>query len=221
VVFYYTKGKIMSSTAISAQGSIFQIGTGTGAAKTITGAAIGSPTILTSAAHGLNNGDVVTIAAIVGTLSALNGLSFVVRDVTTNTFAIKYDSTGLAYTSGGTATPVTWTKISNLKTFTGLDGSPTDINVTNLDSVAEEFRPGLVNNGQFSGEVDRDTIDAGQLALEAARISGLVKNFKLTLPNAAVASFSGYVKKFAVTGGVDQVVRSPYDIKITGAVSWA
>ncbi|MDQ5878867.1 MAG: hypothetical protein QG638_1601, partial [Pseudomonadota bacterium] len=36
-----------NSTAISAQGSTLQISTGTGGAKTITGIAVGSPTIIT------------------------------------------------------------------------------------------------------------------------------------------------------------------------------
>ena len=76
----------MPSTAISAQGSIVQIATGSGGAKTITGVAVGNPTILTSAAHGFSNGDVVTFAALTGADAALlNGLTFTVRDKTTNT----------------------------------------------------------------------------------------------------------------------------------------
>ena len=73
----------MPSTAISAQGSIVQIATGSGGAKTITGVAVGNPTILTSAAHGFSNGDVVTFAALTGADAALlNGQTLVVRDKT-------------------------------------------------------------------------------------------------------------------------------------------
>lgn len=209
----------MASTAISAQGSTFQIGSTAGSPATISGAAIGYPTIITATAHGFSNGDVAAIASIVGTLSALNGQSFVVRNVKPNSFAIDYDSTGLVYTSGGTATPTTWVKISNLKSFTGIDGSPSIINVTNLDSAADEFRLGLVNNGKFGGTVDRDASDAGQLALDAARVSGAIKSFKLTLPNAKAVSFSGFVTKFSMAGGVDKVWESPFDIQISGAVT--
>ena len=53
-----------NSTAISAQGTTLQLSTGTGGAKTITGVVVGNPTILTSAAHGLANGDVVALAAL-------------------------------------------------------------------------------------------------------------------------------------------------------------
>ncbi len=211
----------MASSAISAQGSIFQIGTATGGAKTITAATVGNPTVLTSAAHGFANGDVVTIAAIVGTLSSLNGQTLVVTNVTTNTFALQYDSTGLAYTSGGTATPVTWTAIANIKDFTGFDGQATELDKTNLASTAKEFALGLVDPGQFTINVDRDQLDAGQLAIEAARVAGTIKNFKLILPNAKTASFSGYVKKFGAAGGVDALLKSAIDIRISGAVTWA
>src|SRR5438874_1670957 len=107
----------MSSSAISAQGAVLSIGTGSGSAKNITAIALGNPTIITSAAHGFSNGDVVAIASIVGT-TVLNGNSYVVKNKTTNTFAIEADTTGgTAWSSGGTATPTTWTQVKNLKTF--------------------------------------------------------------------------------------------------------
>jgi hypothetical protein len=214
----------MASTAISAQKSKFYIGTGTGSAENITGVTVGYPTILTITATTRVNGDVVTIAGLTGADAALlNGQTIVVSNKTTNTVAVDIDTTGKTITAGsGTATPVTWTQIKNLKSFTGLDGSPSDIDTTNLDSDAKEYTPGLVDNGMFSGEVDRDPADAGQLAFDAARVAGTTKNFKLVLPaSVATATFSGYVKKFGLAGGVDQVLKTPFDIRITGAVSWS
>lgn len=209
------------STAISAQGSTLQVSTGTGGAKTITAAAIGFPTIFTSSAHGLANGDVVAIADLVGTISAMNGASYTVKNVTTNTFAVEYDSTGKTYTSGGTATPQTYTKVGNLKDFSGFDGKAVEIDVTHLESTAKEFRLGLVDNGQIQFNVDSDQNDAGQLALQAALIGATQKSFKLTLPNSKVASFSGYVTQFSISGSVDGVVKTPCTVRITGAVTWA
>lgn len=212
----------MPSTAISAQGSSLQIGTGSGAAKTITAAAPGFPTIFTSTAHGLNNGDNVAIAALVGTISAMNGLSFTVSNVTANTFAVNYNSSALAYTSGGTATPTTWTAIGNLKTFSGLDGQATELDKTNMASTAKEVLLGLIDYGQFNFDVDYDFADAGQAAVLAAQASGALKNFKLTLPDAHTASFTAYVKKLPLAGGVDQIVkRTGINVRISGAVTWA
>ncbi len=211
----------MTSTAISAQGSLLQIGTATGGAKTLTAAAVGYPTIITSAAHGLLNGDVVTMALWAGTgATLLNGLSFVVQDVTANTFMVEVNTTGLTLTTGSTptATPVTWTTINNMKTFTGLDGEASEIDVTNLLSAAKEYVLGLVDNGKFSIEVDYDGGDAGQLACVAAQQSGAKKSFKLTLPDTHTFTFSAFVKKAPLSGGVDQVVkRGTIDLRITGA----
>lgn len=218
----------MPSTAINAQGTILQVGTGSGSAKNITAAAIGNPTILTSSAHGLSLGDYGPIASITGTLNALNGSNATVIAKTTNTFAIAvngvpYDSTGLTYTSGGTFTPQTYTAVANVKTFNGFDGAASDIDVTNLASTAKEFRLGLIDNGMLSLSMDLDRGDAGQLALQAAQVASAQKAFKLILPSGATptASFNGYVKKFAIDGGVDNVVKLAIDIKISGAVSWA
>lgn len=212
----------MPSTAISAQGSTLQIGTGSGGAKTITAAAIGFPTVFTSAVHGLNNGDVVAIAALVGTISAMNGSSFTVKNVTANTFAVDYNSLTLAYTSGGTATPTTWTAVNNLKSFSGFDGQASELDKTNLSSTAKEIGLGLVDNGQFSIDLDYDYADAGQAALLAAITASALKTFKLTLPDAHTASFSAYVKRLPTAGGVDQIVkRSGISLRISGAVTWA
>ncbi|MEO6147016.1 MAG: phage tail tube protein [Sulfuriferula sp.] len=211
----------MASTAISAQGSILQIGTTTGVAKNVTGLQLGNPTVVLSTAHGFANGDVVTFAAIVGNLT-LNGLTAVVRNVTTNSYAVDVDTTGgAAWVSGGTATPVTWTKISNVRDYAGFDGQASELDKTNLDSTAKEFALGLVDPGQLNVNVDRDQTDAGQLAVEAARVSGAIKNFKLTLPNTKTATFTGYVKKFGAQGGVDALFKAAIDIRISGAVTWA
>ena len=214
----------MASTAISAQGSILQIATGTGGAKTITAIAVGNPTILTSAAHGFSAGDVVAIAGVTGADAALiNGLSWVVAYKTTNTFAVELDSTGKTLTATGTATPNTYTTVNNLKTFSGFDGQAGEIDVTNLSSVAKEFRLGLTDPGHFQIEMDQDMADAGQLAMRAAQASGVIKSFKLVLPSGATptATFTAFVKSFSTSGGVDQVAKASSQLRISGAVTWS
>ena len=213
----------MPSTAISAQGSVCSISTGSGGAKTISGTVVvGNPTILTATAHGFSNGDVVALAGLTGaSASLLNGLSVVVQYKTTNTFAVAIDTSGATITAAGTATPNTYTAIANVQDFSGFDGSASEIDVTNLASVAKEFRLGLTDAGQLSLSINQDNADAGQLAVRAALVSGAVKNFKILLPSGVAASFAGFVKKFGASGGVDAVVKSSIDIRITGAVTWA
>ena len=216
----------MASSAISAQGAVLSIGTGSGGAKTITAVAVGFPTILTSSAHGFNNGDVVTLAALTGAnAGTLNGQAGVVNNKTTNTFAIDIDTTGMTITAGsGTATPVTFTVVNNVKSYTGFDGSASELDKTNLSSTAKEFALGLVDPGQFSIEFDTDLNDAGQAALRAKQQSGVISSFKLVLPGVVsnlTYTWSGYVKKFSQTGGVDQIVKGSCDIRISGPVTLA
>jgi hypothetical protein len=208
----------MASTAISAQGTTLAVGTGSGAAKTISGVTLGNPTVINASTHGFSNGDVVTIAGITGTTVA-NG-TWTVLYKTTNTFAIGLDTTGgSAYGSGGTATPTTFTAIANIKTFSGFDGSASEVDVTNLSSLAKEFRLGLTDPGQFTIELDYDNANAGHIALRAKQVSGALSSFQLTLPNTNVITFSGFVKKFSLAGGVDAVAKTSVDIRISGAIT--
>jgi hypothetical protein len=209
----------MASSAISAQGSVLAIGTGSGSAKTITAIALGNPTILTATAYGFGEGDVVTLAGLTGIdAGTLNGQTVSVRNKTTNTFAVYIDTTGKTITAAGTATSTTFTNIANVRTFSGFDGAASEIDVTNLDSIAKEFRLGLTDPGQFTFEIDYDSANAGHTALRAKQVSGALSNFKLTLPNATVITFTAYVKKFSLGGGVDAVAKTSVDLRISGAV---
>ncbi|MBK5203852.1 MAG: phage tail protein [Polaromonas sp.] len=210
-------------SGISAQGSTLQIATGTGGAKTITAITVGNPAIVTSTAHGLANGDVVTLAAVAGTMSTLlNATSHVISNKTANSFALlDVDTTGLTYTSGGTATPVTYTKINGFLSFNGFDGSASELDTTDLDSVAMEFVSGLVDNGKFGFEMKIIKADAGQISLRAARASGALTGFKLTLPDTAVATYDALVKTIPTAGGVNAVLKGSVDTKISGAVVWS
>jgi hypothetical protein len=212
----------MTSTAISAQGSTLSISTGNGAAKAITGIALGFPTIVTSAAHGFSNGDIETFAALAGN-TTLNGQTAVIKNVTANTYAVDIDTTaGAAYTNGGTATPVAWTPIGNLNNFKGFDGTANEIDKTNLSSVAKEFMLGLQDFGHFTFDVDKDFADPGQVACDAAKRAGTLKQFKLTLPNGKTATFSAYVKNSPLDGGVDQILKTTgISLRITGDVVYA
>lgn len=211
----------MPSTAISAQGATLSVGSSAGSAKTISGVAVGNPTILTAAAHGFSNGDVVAIAALTGAdAGLLNGLSFVVKNKTTNTFAVDVDTTGKTVTAGsGTATPTTWTQIINVKSFSGFDGQPAELETTNLDSTAKEFLLGLTDPGAFNFEIDYDSTAASHQALRTKQIAATKTPFKLTLPNGNVITFNAYVKGLPLSGGVDQVAKTSVTLRITGAIT--
>jgi len=212
----------MASTAISAQGTKFYIKTGTGSSKTVSAAAAGFPTVLTATAHGFGNGDVVTIAGVT-TVTGLN-TTFVVKNKTTNSFAVDYDSTGTTPgMSSVTATPVTWTQCKNLTSIKGLDGSAKEIDVTNHDSAAVEIVLGLVDNGSISMEFDGDGADSGQQSLQTAKEDTAIRTFKYTLPSGtnATATFNGYVKKFDMSAPINDKYKRMLDLRISGAVTFS
>ena len=216
-----------TSTAISAQGTTLEISTGTGGAVSTTSGAAGYPTILTKASHGLTAGTVVTLAAFTGTDAAtLNGQIVPVLYVTTDTYAVGVDTTGktITYTTG-TATPVTYTKIANVKSFVPPDAKAASIDKTHLGSTVKEYAKGLIDNNMVTCTVDLDNTDAGQLACRtslAATAALAGRNWKVTLSDATVASFSGFVDAFGGGGGgVDAIVTSNLSIRVTSAVTWA
>lgn len=208
------------STAISAQGSKLEISGSAGTSKTITGVAVGNPTIITSTAHTFANGDVVTLSGVTGTDAALlNGKTVVVTNKTANTYAVNIDTTGKTVTAAGTATPVSWTNIGNLVSFTGFDGQASEQDVTDLASTAKEFLLGLQDWGQFQFDVNHNPADIGQMALDASKRAGTLKSYKLTLPDLSTKTFSAYCKNSPLAGGVDAVLKtSGVSLRITGDV---
>lgn len=212
------------SLAISAQGSKIEIATGTGGAKTITAISKANPCQITSAAHGLSAGDVVALAAI-GGMTELNGINAVISHVTTNTFALEnVDSTGYTtYTSGGTATPVTYTEIAEVNSFSPPEASASEVDVTHLKSTSKEFLLGLVDNGEISLDMNYVENDPGQQAMIASNIAATKKSYKITLPNATVFSFEAFCKGISAIpkAGVDSKLTRSAKLRVTGDVTEA
>ena len=75
--------------------------------KTITGASIANPCVITAIAHGFNTGDAVLINGVGGTIGTLlNGKTFAITEIITDsTFSVTVDgsTTGKTYLPGGTA----------------------------------------------------------------------------------------------------------------------
>lgn len=210
--------------ATNAQKTTLHIaGTG-GSAKTITEITPGFPTIVTSNAHGLANGDSGPIAGVVGTMAAAVNLSgLTIHSVTTNTFAINVNTTGLAYTSGGTFTPAPWIKVGKLSNIKGSPDTTPDNDITTLDDDMEVTSPGLRSPGSVTADIQCDDSDAGLVAMEAAHDAGSVKAFKVTYSSGAtpVRAFSGYVKSFPKIGDIAKggIITGSLEIKRTTVVT--
>jgi len=116
----------------------------------------------------------------------------------------------------GSATAI---KIEGFKDFSGIGGgAPTIIDVSDLDSTAKEKIVGLADEGQASFSFNYDPDDAGQSALEDARIDRTLCQFIITLPSGTTFTFSGYVLTCEKSAGVDAIVPLAVTVEITGQV---
>lgn len=208
------------STAIGAQGTKFSIEGTPGSAINVTGVSVAEAAVFTGA-NTLVVGDAIEVGVIAG-MEDLEGSLAVVTARTSGNFTTNLDTTRFASAgTTGTVVPKTWLPIRNTKDFQGFDGSVSDIEVTNLDSTAMEYRPGLEDFGSFSLNFDIDGRNAGQQALRTAKSKRQVKAMRLlVLDTGDQRLFKGYVKKMSEQGGVNGVIRGAADIKITGAVSF-
>lgn len=220
----------MSISAQLAQGSTLHIEGSAATPATLTAVVAGYPTILAMTGHsGVANGDFITFSSgFTGTDAAyLNGKTAVVTKVATgatnDTFAVDINTAGKTITIGtATATPTAWIAIGELKGIKPSGASSSKIDVTDLNSVAKEYRTGLVDHGTFSAEINILESDSGQAACLTAFTASTVKNFKYTTPG-KTRTFSGTILKFptAPDATVDGVQVGSMEVQINGLITVA
>ena len=115
-------------------------------------------------------------------------------------------------------TPV---QIENVVSFSGFDGESSQLDVTDLSSVAKEYLVGLPDYGSFSFEYHPDfrSTAVGQEALRVAGISGAQTAFILELADGTTIEFTAVVKNSTSTsGGVDAALTGSVSLQISGAI---
>lgn len=213
----------MDSQAIEAAGTTLEIETGAGTPVATVTATVGYPTIITKAAHGLTNGMVVTASLFAGASAALlNGNTYIVKNVTTNTLALDVNTTGGTLTAAnGTLTPVEYTEVGEIVDFDGPGGSAAVYSVTHLKSTAQEKRMGIPDEGQFTLNLNCVHTDLGQQAVAASRAARTKKNYRVTYSDSVTDSFAAYALTFSKSGGMDDKVARSLTLEITGQVTQA
>lgn len=202
------------------QGSTFAVQTGFAAADTITAVTQANPAVVTAAAHGNAEADVVRIAAIVG-MTELNGNLYVVDDPTTNNFELAGVNSAAygAYVSGGTSEAVTFSPFCELTGVNQQDGTADEIEVTSICSSAKEFEIGLSDSGSLTLNFNWAGNEAVQAALRAAKISGAITAFRITFPGTGgKVVMLGYVQAMSFQGAVNGVWTASATIKLTGEI---
>jgi len=209
----------MASNSILSQGTRFQIqklGTN-GSPKTITGISAANPAVVTSTAHGLATGDVVTIAAVVG-MTQVNGQSYVIKNLTANTFELVgcNSTTFTAYGSGGTATPFTFAESNEHKSYTVSPGQASDIDKTTMISTAKEFGVGLSDTGTFDVELNYVEADVAQVEMKIGLLDSSERWFRIIKRNGGISAMKGSVRSLSETGAVDGIFTGSLSVRLSG-----
>lgn len=166
IAFYQNGGVVVSST------------------KTISGATQANPCVITATSHGFSNGDIVTIGGVSG-MTQLNNATFIIANVTTNTFSLKdllgnaIDSTAYgAYVSGGSA--------------------------SKIYTIATTYLQADLQNLQFAESADVVTITHPSYApMELKRLGAT--NWTLT----GLSFFSGNANNFVITASMGGTAGTP------------
>ena len=174
-------------------------------------------------AHGLSNGDVVAAADFAGDDAAdINGNSYVVQFVTTDTFAIALDSTALTITDNtdiATMTPQSYTEIGDIVDWDNPSDTKNMIEYTTLDSTRQEEVPGIPRNVDVTFNMNWNSDNAGLLAAETARANDTSKTFKITYSDSSYHTFTGYVVAINNSGSVDDKINGTITLHRTGAMT--
>ena len=213
----------MAVDMLESQGTKLEMDSGAGAAEAISAMTLSNPTVLTSVAHDLTNGDVVTASDFAGDDAAdINGNTYVVQFATDDTFAIALDSTDLTITDNTDSaemTPQTYTEICSILDWDLPGDTHNMIDYTALGSTRAEEKPGIPRGSALTFNVNWTADDAGLVAAEVARAAKTLKTFKLTYSDATYHTFTGYIVGLNDSGGGDDKVSGSITIHRVGALS--
>jgi len=117
------------------------------------------------------------------------------------------------------ASPVSYTTIGELVSFSTPEETRTEIDVTTLASTHEEITVGLRKGGTLTLEVNYYPGDVGQTELEAALVAGTEKSFKVTFTDSPASTWTGngYVVGMSVPVEMDSKISCTYTIRQNGA----
>lgn len=119
------------------------------------------------------------------------------------------------------ATPLAYTELAEVTSFTPPSATVDDVDVTHMKSPGRrrEFIPGMTDSGQASATFNHVPASATDVFLEAWRASGEVRKVRGTYADGSTVTFSAYVNNYSVDNiAVDGKLTSNLAVKVTGSV---
>jgi hypothetical protein len=131
------------------------------------------------------------------------------------------DSQGVVISYKSVDSPITYTAIPEVSNIQGPGGQANEIDVTDLDSTAKEFRMGLQDEGSITLDIMYIPGNAAHAALRAARAAQALTGFQIAFTDSPVTlwQFNGFVLGFEISNSVDDVTKASVTIRVSGAVT--
>ena len=187
------------------------------AADTITGITKASPAVVTSAAHGMSNGDFVFLSVL--GMHQLNDRVFRIANVAANTFELEgIDATSYDNFTSGTANEVTFgTTLSSVSDINVSGGDFQMIDVTTIHDNVKKEVPGSASPVSISMTANWDPSDAGLVALKSASDARAQRAIRFTFSDSKKWVFNGYIGcTLSPTGQAQNKVSTPLTITAYG-----
>ena len=178
-----------------------------------------NPPVVTSATHGYEDGDAVTITGVVG-MTELNGKTFIINVLTVNTFELfDVDASGYgAYVSGGELSVGVYAAFCDSTSFSQTGGTATEIDTTTICSTRRENVLGLSDVGSATLDYNfAHRTSTVQLGIEAANRAGTPIALKLTLSeDGGHRVYLGRVQQLSVSGANDGIWTGSMTVRFSG-----
>lgn len=129
-------------------------------------------------------------------------------------------SQGMTIAAGDSASPESFTTITEVKGIDGPGGQANEIEVTDLSSTAKEYILGLQDEGDITLEINYIPANTLHTQLRADKAAGTIRNYRITFTDspATTWTFSGLVKGFAVSNATDNVTQASVTLRVSGTI---
>lgn len=135
--------------------------------------------------------------------------------------AVKTQGTLLQRATGGSPA---WATITETTSITGPGGEAGEIDVTNFDSTAKEYLPGLKDEGTLTADMNYLPDDTQQQNVISDRTNQTLTNYRIIFNDSAspqnIATFSAYVTGFSLAAAPDDKWTATATLRISGAVTF-
>lgn len=122
----------------------------------------------------------------------------------------------------GAASPSVFTKIVNVTDISESGATLDQIDVTNLDSSAKEYVPGLPDYGTVTVQINYDSDEATHQTIDQLAQGGTsaIRDWRITESGGGSpgtrTQFKGFVQAFQKSRAVNSVVKGTVTVKKTG-----